>query len=109
MRIFINSFIFVACLLISAPQVKAEIQSEQAQASIESYDCKGQTINDVLKHTLKRHSQRDLGWRVFTEADYVDVERAILINKGQQIRYRWRIDNKNHIIPVSKRAKRLCE
>lgn len=109
MKAFINSSIIVSCLLIPSIDANAEVDNDQALASVESSDCGGHPISEALKHTLKKHSQRDLGWRVFSEQDYVDVERAILVNKGKQNRYRWRIDNAGYITPVSKKAKKLCD
>lgn len=109
MKALINSSIIVGCLLIPSFAAIAEIDSDQALAQVESSDCNGEPVSEALKHSLKKHSQRDLGWRVFTEDDYIDVERAILVNKGKQNRYRWRIDNAGNITPVSKKAKKLCK
>ncbi len=66
------------------------------------------SVEQMLEKKIKKRSQRDLGWRVFEEDIGFDVERAILVNKSLQIRYRWNINPENIIIPVSKRAKRLC-
>ncbi len=83
-------------------------QSAMAEEKVKTFDCKGKPVQEVLKGKIKRHSQRDLGWRVFYQDEYIDVERAILVNKGRKSRYRWRIDQQGNIFPVSKKAKKLC-
>lgn len=86
----------------------ASLTAEQAEQIVQNTNCNGQTIAEAIKSHIKRHSQRDLGWRVFIEEDYIDVERAILVNKGRQIRYRWRIDRQGLVAPVNKKARQLC-
>ncbi len=71
--------------------------------------CKnGMTIDQALQKKLKKRSQRDLGWKVFFENEKYDIEKAILINKSMQIRYRWQVDQLGAVTPVSKRAQKLC-
>lgn len=98
-------FLFLFCL-----PVLAELTEKQAETRVRTMECKdGESIEDALEHKIKRHSQRDLGWRVFSEAEgRFDVERAILINKGMQIHYRWRVDAEYNVKPLSKRAEKLC-
>ena len=88
----------------------ADVHDLKAEKAVRSLACKdGKSVDEVLKHKIKRHSQRDLGWRVFDEeGDSFDVERAILINKGMQIRYRWRLAPEENVQPISKRARELC-
>ena len=71
--------------------------------------CKnGMTIDQALQKKLKKRSQRDLGWKVFFENEKYDIEKAILINKSMQIRYRWQVDQLGTVTPLSKRAQKLC-
>ncbi len=93
----------------AATTAAAELLPEQAEGIVQQADCNGQTVDEALKSVLKRHSQRDLGWRIFIEGNDIDVERAILINKGRQTRYRWRVDREGAVTPVSKKARQLCE
>lgn len=53
-------------------------------------------------------SQRDLGWQVFKEEGHFDVERAFLMNKSMQLRFRWHINADGSIAPASSRAESLC-
>lgn len=71
--------------------------------------CKdNQTVEQVLNQTIKSHSQRDLGWRTFPGDGYIDVERAVLINKGMELRYRWRVEAQGALGPENERAEKLC-
>ncbi len=67
-------------------------------------DCKGRSVKVALKGSIKKHSQRDLGWRVFYQDEHIDVERAILVNKGRKSRYRWRINQQGENVM----RKRVC-
>ncbi|MGR8929583.1 MAG: hypothetical protein ACU836_03000 [Gammaproteobacteria bacterium] len=81
----------------------------QATDLVKNQPCKdGQTVAQVLDHSVKRRSQRDLGWRTFQEDDHIDIERAVLITKGMELRYRWRVFTESNIAPESSRAERLC-
>lgn len=102
--------LFFICLgLLLTASAFAEIDEHQAEELVKASICKGDSnVADVLKRKITSRSQRDLGWRVFKEEGYYDVERAILISKGMQIRYRWRINEEGVIEPASKRAKKLC-
>ncbi len=96
------------CMLIMATAF-AEVSEQQAEEIVKTSICiDDQTIAEVLKGKLKKRSQRDLGWKVFKEDEYYDVERAIMISKSMKIRYRWRVNREGQVEPVGKRAKKLC-
>ena len=81
----------------------------EATNQVKALPCKDdQTIEQTLDSSVRRGSQRDLGWRTFQEADYYDIERAVLINKGMELRYRWRVSATGGIAPQSDRAEKLC-
>ncbi|NJD06592.1 MAG: hypothetical protein FIA97_08840 [Methylococcaceae bacterium] len=83
---------------------------EEALRRIEQQPCSGGlTVAQVLDRTIKSHSQRDLGWRSFPGNGYVDVERAVLVNKGMELRYRWRVELQGTVGPENERAEKLCE
>ncbi len=98
--------VVIGCLSMSS--VYARINSEQAEMMVKNSNCHNQTVTEALKHKIKKHSQRDLGWHTFENEDYIDVERAILVNKGKRIRYRWRVDADGNVQAVSKKAEKLC-
>lgn len=86
------------------------LTEEEATLRIKSQACKGgQTVEKVLDGSIKSHSQRDLGWRTFPGNGFIDVERAVLINKGMEMRYRWRVEAGGSIGPENERAEKLCE
>lgn len=99
-------FVVFGCLFLSS--VYAQINTEQAEMMVINSNCNNQTVTEALKHKIKRHSQRDLGWHTFENEGYIDVERTILVNKGKRIRYRWRVNADGNIQAVSKKAKKLC-
>lgn len=81
----------------------------QAEEQVKASPCKnGQSVDQVLAGSVRRRSQRDLGWRVFQDESYFDVERAVLINKGMELRYRWRVSLDGSIHAQSERAEKLC-
>lgn len=83
--------------------------SGEAANQVKALPCKNeQTVEQVLDGSVRRRSQRDLGWRSFQEEGYYDIERAVLINKGMELRYRWRIFADGSIQPQSERAEKLC-
>ncbi len=85
------------------------ITAEDASALIKKLPCKDDmTVEQVLDQSIRSHSQRDIGWRNFQEDGYVDVERAILINKSMELRYRWRVKNDNSISIENDRTEKLC-
>lgn len=85
------------------------IDSDLATNQVKALTCKdNMTIDQALEHAAKANSQRDIGWRSFQENDYVDVERAIMISKAVELRYRWRVNNDGSILAKSERAEMLC-
>lgn len=102
----------LSILLLSLCQIDigGAITADQAAEQIKSLPCKdGMTTDQTLDHSIKSHSQRDIGWRVFQEADYIDVERAVLINKGMELRYRWRVQPDGNISAENNRTLNLCK
>lgn len=67
----------------------------------------GKTVDQYLSEKT-RHSQRDLGWRVFPADGGVDVERAFMASKAMEIRYRWRVTGQGQVTPANSRAENLC-
>ena len=99
--------LFTSILLVSRPCLA--ISPEQATALIKNLPCKdNMSVEQVLDNSIKSHSQRDIGWRNFQEDGYVDVERAVLINKSMELRYRWRVKNDNSISIENDRTEKLC-
>lgn len=85
------------------------LDADQASAQVKNLPCKDNlTVEQALDQSIKSHSQRDIGWRHFQENDYIDVERAVLINKSMEMRYRWRVKADNSITPQGDRAEKLC-
>ncbi|MCQ8180394.1 hypothetical protein NP603_04680 [Methylomonas sp. SURF-1] len=82
---------------------------EDATSLVKNIMCKDQmTIDQALEHTVKSTSQRDIGWRSFQEDNYIDVERAILVSKAVELRYRWRVNDDGSVLATSDRAEKLC-
>lgn len=48
----------------------------------------------MLIDKFHSRSQRDLGWQVFQEQNQYDVERAFLMSKSMQLRFRWDVNAK---------------
>lgn len=104
-------FFFTAAWLCWLPIVNGAppLTGDQAMQSVKIQACKdGLTIEQVLDQSVKSNFQRDIGWRYFLQEDYIDVERSVLINKGMETRYRWRIDANGNIKPQTDRAEKLC-
>lgn len=95
--------LLLACAAANALTDEEAVQKTKAQA------CKnGLSVEQVLEQTIKSHSQRDLGWRNFPGNGFIDVERAVLINKGMELRYRWRVESQGSLGPENERAEKLC-
>ncbi|MEY4211734.1 MAG: hypothetical protein RLZ92_2115 [Pseudomonadota bacterium] len=102
-------FIARVLLLFSGFGSSWALDAEQASAQVKNLPCKDNlTVEQTLDQSIKSHSQRDIGWRQFQEDDYIDIERAVLINKSMEMRYRWRVKADNSITPQSDRAEKLC-
>ena len=86
-----------------------QVDESTVEGLVKQSPClEGKTIDDVLKDKIKMSSQRDLGWQVFNESGEFEVERAFLMNKSMQLRFRWHISPDGSIKPVSSRAESLC-
>ncbi|QJD29384.1 hypothetical protein [Methylococcus geothermalis] len=92
--------------LIPSPAAVADEAADVAK--VEAAACAGATVGQRLQEEIQSHSRRDLGWRVFAEADHRDLERSLRISKAMEARYRWRIDAAGNIEPVSDAARQLC-
>lgn len=103
-----KALIFVFLLMAALPAAYAEITIDQAEALVKSANCGAYSVAEALGHKIKKHSQRDLGWHSFESEGVIDVERAVLVNKGKRIHYRWRVNADGNVQPVSKKAGSLC-
>jgi hypothetical protein len=80
-----------------------------AEDLVKSQSCIGDDNVDAFLSRKSRHSQPDMGWRVFgTEEGGFDVERAFMVSKAMEIRYRWHVSDQGEIHPVNRRAEELC-
>jgi hypothetical protein len=96
-------------LLMAVNKANAQIDESQAEELVKNSPCiDNQTIDEALKDKIRIRSQRDLGWQVFKEEDQYEVERAFLMNKSMQLRFRWHVNVDGSISPVGKRAESLC-
>lgn len=87
----------------------AGIDRDQAMQNVKQLICKNNmTVDASLEQAIKAHSQRDIGWQVFEESGYFDVQRSVLVSKGVELRYRWRIYEDGKIQPENERAEKLC-
>lgn len=99
---------FVLLLLVHHTAY-AEINASTVEDIVKNAMClEGKTIDNALKDKIKMRSQRDLGWQVFNEDGQFEVERAFLMNKSMQLRFRWHVNPDGSIKPVSSRAESLC-
>jgi hypothetical protein len=101
----IRRFLTLILLFAANP---AFAETHEHEVKVQNSPCLGQTVEEVLKSKIHTRSQRDLGWQTFHEEDHVEVERAFLMNKSMQLRFRWRINADSSITPISKRAESLC-
>lgn len=106
MRLF--CFILLS-LLVGVNNVYAQMDEAMAEEIVKDSPCiDNQTIEEALKDKIRIRSQRDLGWQIFKEEDQYDVERAFLMNKSMQLRFRWHVNADGSISPIGKRAESLC-
>ncbi len=88
---------------------QAALDETTVEAIVKNAPCfNNQSIEAVLNSKIKTGSQRDLGWQIFKEDVQFAVERAFLINKSMQLRFRWLVTVDGNITPASKRAETLC-
>ena len=106
MKIFC-SILFSLILVVNKSY--AQTNEEKVEELVRTSHCiNNLSVDDVLKDKIRTMSQRDLGWHVFKEEEQYDVERAFLINKSMQLRFRWHVNADGSISPVGKRAESLC-
>ena len=106
MRLFC---LILLSLLIAVNKANAQIDEAKAQEIVKNSSCiDNMTIDEALKDKIRIRSQRDLGWQVFKEENQYEVERAFLMNKSMQLRFRWHVNVDGSISPVGKRAESLC-
>lgn len=83
--------------------------ADRAMDQVKNLACKDNlTVEQALAQSIRNHSQRDIGWRMFPEQDFIDIERAVLVNKAKELRYRWRVDANGTISALSDKAQALC-
>lgn len=104
----IKKILPAAQLIIAFNACAADDQAAAENVVKNSACIDGKSIEDALKDKIKMRSQRDLGWQVFNEDGRLEVERAFLMNKSMQLRFRWRVDPDGTVQPVSSRAESLC-
>ncbi len=103
------SFAIILNLLVAINTAYAQIDETTVEEIVKNAPClDGLTIDAALKDKIKIRSQRDLGWQVFKEDGQFDVERAFLMNKSMQLRFRWHVNGDGSIAPASNRAESLC-
>ena len=96
-------------LLIAINKAYAQIDEVKAVEIVKNSPCINDlTIDEALKDKIRIRSQRDLGWQVFKEEDQYEVERAFLMNKSMQLRFRWHVNADGSITPIGQRAESLC-
>ena len=100
---------FFLLTLVSVSQTCLAIDADEAMSKVKALFCKdGQSIEQILDQSIRSRAQRDIGWRRFKEENYIDVERAVLITKGMEFRYRWRAQSDGSITPQNERTEKLC-
>lgn len=105
----VRSKAFVISLTLITSSTAFALNEEEAIQKTKTQACKDNlTVEQTLNRTIKGHSQRDLGWRTFPGNGYIDAERAVLINKGMELRYRWRVESDGGVGPENERAEKLC-
>jgi hypothetical protein len=96
-------------MVLAVNSAYAQIDETTVEELVKNSPClDGLTIEASLKDKIRIRSQRDLGWQVFKEEDQFDVERAFLMNKSMQLRFRWHVNTDGSITPISSRAESLC-
>lgn len=100
----------VGFVLFLASASAFALSEDEATVKTKAQACRGGlTVEQALDRAIKSHSQRDLGWRTFPGNGFIDVERAVLVNKGMEMRYRWRVEQQGTVGPENERAEKLCE
>lgn len=105
------SWLLMVLLLSGAGQqaVASTSTPNLAEERVRTQTCQGDDNVDAFLSRKSRHSQPDMGWRVFgTDDGGFDVERAFMVSKAMEIRYRWHVSGQGEISPVNRRAEELC-
>ena len=106
---FSLTFLFSVFFMTDQPSLASSLTPVAAEDQVKSHACRDhETIDEILKTTIRSHSQRDLGWWVFPDNNDYNVERTVLVSKSFKIHYRWHITQDGQITPASKRAEALC-
>lgn len=108
MKIMIRYHLILIAALIPAIATPEDFSAQAVQTVMSAPCLDTRSIEQTLSATIKRSTQRDLGWHVFPETSYVDVERSILLNKSMRLRYRWRVFPDGRVVPANERATKLC-
>lgn len=88
----------------------AMADSSQASQTVKIQQCKNNlTIAQSLDRSIRNNALQDQGWRTFEGNASYDVERVVLITKGTELRYRWRVAADGSIKPVNQPAEQLCD
>lgn len=108
-QVLLTLFLITLTNFVLVETSHAAVDEDSAAVVVKNSPCMtGRTIEDALKDKIKIRSQRDLGWEVFNENGEFEVERAFLMNKSMQLRFRWHVKLDGTITPVSSRAETLC-
>ena len=79
-----------------------------AKGLVTTHSCAhGESVDEVLDRKV-RPSRRDLGWRVFEADDGYIVERAFMVSKSMEIRYRWHVSSQGEVYAENSRTENLC-
>jgi hypothetical protein len=103
--------LFLGLLMFLTSMHAHAISLDEALSMVKNTPCKqGETIDQTLEHSIRSHSQRDIGWRNFQEEGYIEIERAVMINKAAELRYRWKVDMATQSFKAdNERAEKLCQ
>jgi len=101
-------YFFISLIFLLPHTAHAADPYQVAKALVTTQTCtNGETVDELLDHKI-RPSRRDLGWRVFEDDDGYIVERAFLVSKSMEIRYRWHVDGHGAIFATNSRTENLC-
>jgi hypothetical protein len=104
-----TALIGLSVLVIGLPTTSHALDMADAAQLVKALPCAdNQNVGQILDQSVKSHSQRDIGWRTFENDEHYDVERAVLVSKGMELRYRWRVSADGSISPENHRTETLC-
>ena len=103
-------FLTGSCYASMAISADALAMDQSLQHEIENSLCPDdQSLSSLLDRKSRSPAQRDLGWRVFSDTEQgVIIERAFLVNKGMELRYRWIRNKKGQFISGNERSHHIC-